>query len=64
MIYYKIEGLPPLNGFNFYKFYDPSNAGFLIKLGSFGLRVRYSKRVKKWFFGCNLNQRTEKSYSI
>jgi hypothetical protein len=64
MIYYKIEGLPPLNGLNFYKPSDPSNAGFLIKLGSFELRVRYSKRVKKWFTGCNFNQRTETNYSI
>jgi len=61
MIYYIIEGLPPLNGLNFYKLSDPNSAGFLIKLGSFELRVRYSKRVKQWFFGCNLNRRTETS---
>jgi hypothetical protein len=64
MVYYKIEGLPPLNGLNFYKPSDPVSAGFLIKLGVFELRVRYSKRVKKWFFGCCLNRRTETNYSI
>ena len=50
MIHHKIEGLPALNGLNFYMPSDPNNAGFVIKLGSFELRVRYSKRVKKLFY--------------
>jgi hypothetical protein len=49
MIYYKLEGLPPLNGFNFYKPSDPNSAGFVIKLGKWKFCIRYSKRVKRLF---------------
>lgn len=64
MIYYKIEGMAPLNGLNIYEKSDPSSSGFVLKLGSLELRVRYSKRVKKWFVGCNINKRTQSTYSI
>lgn len=49
MIYYKIEGCDTLNGLNIYKLSDPSNAGFVARLGKWKFCVRYSKRVKRLF---------------
>ena len=49
MIYYKVEGLPPLNGLNIYRLTDPGNAGFVVKLGKWEFCTRYSKQVKRWF---------------
>ena len=49
MIYYKVEGLPPLNGLNIYKPTDLSNAGFVVKLGKWKFCIRYSKQIKRWF---------------
>jgi hypothetical protein len=57
MIYYKIESMAPLNGLNIYPLDDKNSAGFVIKLGPAEFRVRYSKRVKRWFINCAWNRR-------
>jgi hypothetical protein len=57
--FYKVEGLPPLNGLNVYKLSDPNSAGFLLKIGLAEFRVRYSKRVRKWFVGFEWHRRIE-----
>ena len=49
MIYYKVEGLPPLNGLNIYRPADPNSAGFVAKLGKWKFCMRYSKQIKRWF---------------
>ena len=51
LFWWKVEGVDPLNGINVIHPDDPSSAGFVIKVGPVGFRVRYSKRVKKWFVG-------------
>lgn len=51
IFWWKVEGVDPLNGINVIHPNDPSSAGFVIKVGPVGFRVRYSKRVKKWFIG-------------
>lgn len=50
LVWRKIEGLGPMNGINVY-WKDRSSAGFVLRAGSVGLKVRWSKRVKKLFFG-------------
>jgi hypothetical protein len=64
MFYWKIEGLPPLNGLNMYKPSDPDNAGVVLKLGPLEVRMRYSKRIKHFFFKVLWTRRTETQYSI
>ena len=51
LFWWKVEGLDPLNGLNVYRPNDPNSAGFTLKFGRFKLRLRYSKRTKKWFWG-------------
>ena len=50
LFWWKIEEFDALNGLNVYKKTDPRSAGFILKLGRFNLRVRYSKLTKKWFW--------------
>ncbi len=49
IFWWKIEGYGCLNGLNVYKPSDPHSAGFIIRVYKLRLRVRYSKRIKKWF---------------
>ena len=49
LFWWKIEGYEPLNGLNVYR--DPHSAGFVIKIGKYGIRVRYSKRTKRFYGG-------------
>ena len=48
MIYIRHEGEPVRNGFNFYPLSDTGSAGFILRLFSKCIWVRYSKRNKKW----------------
>jgi hypothetical protein len=48
LFWWKIEGCEPLNGLNVYKKTDPASSGFIVKIGKFLFRARYSKRTKKW----------------
>lgn len=50
LFWWKVEGMEPLNELNVYH-NDPSSAGFVIKVGPVGFRVRYGKRTKQWFGG-------------
>jgi hypothetical protein len=45
--FYKIEGMPCLNGLNFYPDHDPRSSGFVLKLGALHFKYRYSKQTKK-----------------
>jgi hypothetical protein len=38
-----------MNGVNVYPAWDRSSSGFIIKLGKIAFKVRYSKRIQKWF---------------
>ena len=51
LFWWKVEGMDVLNGINVYHPDDPSSAGFVIKVGAVGFRIRYSKRTKQWFGG-------------
>jgi len=51
LFWWKVEGMECLNGLNVYHPDDPNSAGFVIKIGAFGFRIRYSKRAKQWFGG-------------
>ena len=51
LFWWKVEGHEVLTGINVYHPDDPSSAGFVIKVGPVGFRVRYSKRTKQWFCG-------------
>jgi len=51
LFWWKIEGYDCLNGINVYPLSDKHSAGFIIKMGKFKFRVRYSKRTKQWFWG-------------
>ena len=48
---WKIEGAACSNGLNVYPPEDNRSAGFVIKLGRFQARVRYSKRTKRLHMG-------------
>ena len=48
LFWWKVEGHEALNGINVYHPDDPVSAGFVIKAGPVGFKVRYSKRAKKW----------------
>lgn len=50
LFWWKVEGMEPLNGLNIYH-RDPTSWGFVIRIGGRGFRVRYSRRVGKWFVG-------------
>jgi hypothetical protein len=45
--FYKIEGMPCFNGFNFYPKNDRRSSGFVLKLGALHFKYRYSKQTKK-----------------
>lgn len=62
--FYKVEGMPCLNGLNVYRKNDPSSAGFILKVSLLHFKVRYSKRVKKLFFGFYWRKPKETAYSI
>lgn len=51
LIWWKIEGNDCLNGLNVYPPSDEHSSGFVIKIGRFKARVRYSKRTKKLHMG-------------
>jgi hypothetical protein len=51
LFWWKIEGYECLNGINVYPPSDKHSAGFIIKMGKFKFRLRYSKRIKQWFWG-------------
>ena len=51
LLWWKIEGYEPLNGLNVYKPSDINSAGFVLKIGNFRFRVRYSKRTKRLHVG-------------
>ena len=51
LFWWKIEGCEVLNGLNVYRLDDPNSAGFVLKLGKFIFRMRYSKRTKQFFWG-------------
>ena len=48
MISYKHEGQAPRQGLNIYSSTDPYSKGFVIRIWSGILSVRYSKIVKRW----------------
>ena len=49
LFWWKVEGMDSLNGLNVYR--DPSSYGFEVRAGRYGFKVRYSRRVKRWFIG-------------
>jgi hypothetical protein len=51
LFWWKIEGCECLNGVNVYPPSDKNSAGFVLKAGGWQLRVRWSKRAKKLFYG-------------
>jgi hypothetical protein len=51
LFWWKVEGLDALNGLNVYHPRDENNIGFVLKLGEFKFRARWSKRVKKFYWG-------------
>lgn len=51
LIWWKIEGYDPLNGINIYHPSDENSAGFVVKVGKWQFRLRWSKRAKKLFWG-------------
>jgi hypothetical protein len=50
MIYFRKEIEPVRNGFNFYPPKDEANVGFVFKLRSTYVWVRYSKITSKFYF--------------
>jgi len=53
MFYWRKEGEEIKQGFNIYPLSDKSNIGFVIKFWKIVFRLRYSKRVNRFF--CSLN---------
>jgi len=51
LIWWKIEGCECLNGLNVYHPKDPNSAGFILRVCKYQFRLRWSKRIKKWFWG-------------
>jgi hypothetical protein len=51
LVRWKIEGTEPLNGLNVYKPSDPCNVGFILKLGNFQFKMRYSRITKHFHWG-------------
>lgn len=62
--FYKIEGMPCFNGLNVYHKRDPNSAGFVIKVGTFHFKCRYSKITEKWIVKAYLQKETYEQYSI
>ena len=62
--FYKIEGMPCLNGINVYPKRDSHSAGFIIKVDAFHFKCRYSKITKKWVVKAYLQKETYEQYSI
>ena len=46
---YRAEGELLFNGINVYPKEDKSSSGFIIRIWSLIFRVRYSKKLEKWF---------------
>jgi hypothetical protein len=46
---YRAEGELLFNGINVYPKEDKSSSGFIIRIWSLIFRVRYSKKLGKWF---------------
>jgi hypothetical protein len=62
--FYKIEGMPCLNGINIYPKRDSHSAGFVIKVGTFHFKCRSSKITKKWVIKAYFQKETYEQYSI
>jgi hypothetical protein len=62
--FWKIEGIAPLNGINIYKKDDEGSSGFIIKLGAFHFKCRYSKRTRKLIVKAYWQRPSYEQYSI
>jgi hypothetical protein len=62
--FYKVEGMPCLNGINVYRADDVGSCGFIIKLGALHFRARYSKRIHQWFVNFKWYPGKNSQYSI
>jgi len=51
MFHYYDEGLGPKPGLNVYRPGNGSSWGWILRIGNFAWRVRYSYIRKKWFIG-------------
>ena len=51
LFWWKVEAYECLNGINVYKPSDENSAGFVIRFGLYGFRIRYSKRTGLWHWG-------------
>jgi hypothetical protein len=62
--FYKIEGMPCLNGINVYHPTDWHSKGFIVKLGALHFKCRYSKRTHKLIVKAYWQKETYEQYSI
>ena len=62
--FWKIEGMPCFNGLNVYRKQDINSIGFIIKLGAFHFKWRYSKRTKKNIVKLYWQKESYEQYSI
>lgn len=51
LIWWKVEGCECLNGLNVYHPKDQNSAGFILRVCKYQFRLRWSKRIKKCFWG-------------
>jgi hypothetical protein len=51
LFWWKLEGYDTLNGLNVYLPHDPVSAGFVLQGFGLRFRMRWSKRVKRMFWG-------------
>lgn len=49
--YIRPEGNRIRNGLNFYPLSDRRSAGFILRCGDWGFRMRYSKYQRRWIMG-------------
>ncbi len=49
--YIRPEGQLIRNGFNFYPWSDTRSAGFILRLGDWGFKMRYSTYQRRWLIG-------------
>lgn len=59
LFWWKEEGMTVLNGLNVYHPDDPHSAGFVLRVGAIGFRIRYSKLAKQWFGGIQKFDKTK-----
>ena len=48
MIYIRKEGEPIRNGISFWGMNDPGSRGFILRIGGWMLKCRYSLMLKEW----------------